>query len=65
MQHCRVAMPNREHFQHRIAAYTAPDPVLNYLGFDVGGAQQLVAWEIRLTSEGIAVIAASLRETGV
>ena len=42
-----------DRYQHRIAARTAPQPVLNYLGFDVGGPQQLAEWETKLTGEGI------------
>ena len=49
----KVSYVRPDHFQHRIAAYTAPAPVLNYVGFDVGGPQQLVAWQTKLTSEGI------------
>ena len=41
-------------YPYRIAAYTAPQPVLQYIGFDVGGREQLAVWETRLTDEGIA-----------
>jgi len=42
-----------DQYHHRIAAYTAPEPVLQYIGFDVGGRQQLAEWETKLTAEGI------------
>ena len=42
-----------DQYQHRIAARAAPQPVLHYVGFDVGGPQQLAEWETRLTAEGI------------
>ena len=42
-----------DQYSHRIAAYTAPEPVLQYIGFDVGGGQQLAEWEAKLTAEGI------------
>jgi 2,3-dihydroxy-p-cumate/2,3-dihydroxybenzoate 3,4-dioxygenase len=45
------ARPDQHH--HRIAARTAPEPVLDYVGFDAGGAQQLTEWESKLTAEGI------------
>lgn len=44
----KVSYVRPDHFQHRIAAYTAPAPVLNYVGFDIGGPQQLVAWQTKL-----------------
>jgi 2,3-dihydroxybiphenyl 1,2-dioxygenase len=42
-----------DQYQHRIAARTAPQPVLNYVGFDVGGPRQLAEWETKLTAHGI------------
>jgi 2,3-dihydroxybiphenyl 1,2-dioxygenase len=42
-----------DQYQHRIAARTAAEPVLRYVGFDVGGAGDLAEWETKLTSEGI------------
>ena len=42
-----------DQYRHRIAAYTAPKPVLQYIGFDVGGRPQLAEWETKLTAEGI------------
>jgi 2,3-dihydroxy-p-cumate/2,3-dihydroxybenzoate 3,4-dioxygenase len=42
-----------DQYQHRIAACTAPEPVLRYVGFDVGGPPQLADWETKLTTEGI------------
>jgi 2,3-dihydroxy-p-cumate/2,3-dihydroxybenzoate 3,4-dioxygenase len=40
-------------YHHRIAACTASEPVLNYVGFDVGGPREIAEWEIKLTAEGI------------
>jgi 2,3-dihydroxybiphenyl 1,2-dioxygenase len=42
-----------DQYRHRIAAYTAPKPVLQYIAFDVGGRPQLAEWETKLTAEGI------------
>jgi len=42
-----------DQYRHRIAAYTAPKPVLQYIGFDVGGRPQLAEWETKLTAKGI------------
>ncbi len=49
----RVSYLRPDQYLHRIAAYTAPEPVLQYIGFDVGGGQQLAEWETELTAEGI------------
>lgn len=49
----KVTYVRPDQYQHRIAAYAAPQPVLRYVGFDVGGPQQLVEWETKLTAEGI------------
>lgn len=40
-------------YPYRIAARTAPAPVLQYIGFDVGGPKQLAAWEAELSHRGI------------
>ncbi|HET8563410.1 MAG TPA: VOC family protein, partial [Candidatus Binatia bacterium] len=42
-----------DQYRHRIAARTAAEPILRYLGFDVGGPQGLAEWETKLTAEGI------------
>ena len=42
-----------DQYQHRIAARSAPAPLMNYIGFDVGGAEQLTGWEQKLSTEGI------------
>ena len=49
----KVTYVRPDRYQHRIAACTAPEPVLRYIGFDVGGPQQLAEWEIKLTAQGI------------
>ncbi len=49
----RVTYLRPDQYSHRIAAYTASEPVLEYIGFDVGGGQQLAEWEAKLTAEGI------------
>jgi 2,3-dihydroxybiphenyl 1,2-dioxygenase len=49
----KVTYVRTDRYQHRIAARTAPQPVLNYIGFDVGGAEELAEWETKLTAEGI------------
>jgi 2,3-dihydroxybiphenyl 1,2-dioxygenase len=43
--------PDRQH--HRIAARTAAQPILDYLSFDVGGAEELAGWKSKLTTHGI------------
>jgi 2,3-dihydroxy-p-cumate/2,3-dihydroxybenzoate 3,4-dioxygenase len=50
----RISYVRTDQYQHRITASTAPEPVLRYVGFDVGGAQQLAAWESKLTAASIA-----------
>jgi hypothetical protein len=42
-----------DRYQHRIAARTAPEPVLNYVGFDVGGSDGLAEWKTKLSASGI------------
>ena len=49
----KVTYVRPDHYQHRIAAYTAPEPVLRYVGFDVGGPEELAEWEKKLTAKGI------------
>src|ERR1700751_6478909 len=49
----KVTYVRPDRYQHRIAARTAPEPVLNYIGLDVGGAEELAEWETKLTAEGI------------
>jgi len=43
--------PDSHH--HRIAARTAPEPVLDYIGLDVGGLDELAEWETKLGACGI------------
>jgi 2,3-dihydroxybiphenyl 1,2-dioxygenase len=49
----KVTYVRPDRYQHRIAARTASQPVLNYIGFDVGGPEELTEWEIKLTAQGI------------
>ena len=49
----KVTYVRPDRYQHRIAARTAPEPVLNYIGFDVGGRDQLAEWETKLGAGGI------------
>ncbi len=42
-----------DRYQHRIAASTARESTLRYLGFDAGGPQELAEWQTKLTAEGI------------
>ena len=49
----KVTYVRPDQYQHRIAASTAPEPVLRYVGFNVGGAEGLAEWETKLTAEGI------------
>jgi 2,3-dihydroxybiphenyl 1,2-dioxygenase len=43
--------PDAQH--HRIAARAAAEPVLDYIGFDVGGPQELDGWKSKLSSQSI------------
>jgi 2,3-dihydroxy-p-cumate/2,3-dihydroxybenzoate 3,4-dioxygenase len=43
--------PDRYH--HRISARTTAKPSLNYIGFDVGGFDELAQWKTKLGAEGI------------
>ena len=49
-----ISYVRSDQYQHRIAASTAPRPVLRYVTFDVGNADQLGSWESRLSASGIA-----------
>ena len=49
----KVTYVRPDHYQHRIAACTASEPVLRYVGFDVGGSEELAEWGTKLTAEGI------------
>jgi 2,3-dihydroxybiphenyl 1,2-dioxygenase len=42
-----------DRYKHRIAARTAPEPVLDYVGLDVGGPNHLAEWQTKLSSESI------------
>jgi len=42
-----------DRYRHRIAARTAPDPTLDYIGFDIGGSGELAEWKSKLTATGI------------
>ena len=48
----KVTYVRPDQYQHRIAARTASEPGLRYVGFDVGGAEELAEWEAKLTTEG-------------
>jgi len=45
-----VTYMRSDQYHHRIAARAAPQPVLLYVGFDVGGARELAEWETKLAS---------------
>ncbi len=49
----KVTYVRPDRYQHRIAARTAPESVLNYIGFDVGGRDELAEWEMKLGAAGI------------
>ena len=40
-----------DRYRHRLAARTTREPVLNYLGFDVGGAAALDEWKTKLAAQ--------------
>src|SRR4029077_3682702 len=44
----KVTYVRPDRYQHRIAARTAPEPVLNYIGLDVGGPNELAEWKTKL-----------------
>src|SRR5689334_17044552 len=49
----KITYLRTDRYPYRIAAYTAPSPILQYVGFDVGGRVELSEWESKLTSAGI------------
>lgn len=49
----KVTYVRPDQYHHRIAARTAPQSVLDYVVFDVGGPQQLIEWQCKLTAEGV------------
>jgi 2,3-dihydroxybiphenyl 1,2-dioxygenase len=49
----KVTYVRSDRYQHRIAARTAPEPHLNYIGFDVGGSDGLAEWMTKLSAAGI------------
>jgi len=49
----KVSYVRPDQYRHRIAAITAAQPALQYIGFDVNGARDLAEWQSRLTGEGI------------
>ena len=49
----KVTYLRPDQFPHRIAAYTAPKPVLHYIGFDAGGSEELTEWKAKLSAQGI------------
>jgi 2,3-dihydroxybiphenyl 1,2-dioxygenase len=48
-----VTYVRSDRYPHRIAATTTRESTLRYLGFDVGGPQELSEWQTKLTAEGI------------
>ena len=49
----KVTYVRPDRYQHRIAARTASEPSLRYVGFDVGGTEELAEWETKLTTKRI------------
>jgi 2,3-dihydroxy-p-cumate/2,3-dihydroxybenzoate 3,4-dioxygenase len=49
----KVTYLRTDQYPHRIAAYTAPSPILQYVGLDVGGRTELSEWETKLSHEGV------------
>jgi 2,3-dihydroxy-p-cumate/2,3-dihydroxybenzoate 3,4-dioxygenase len=49
----KVSYVRPDQYRHRIAAITAAQPALQYIGFDVNDARDLAEWQSRLTGEGI------------
>ena len=49
----KITYLRTDRYPYRIAAYTAPSPILQYVGFDVGGRVELSEWEDKLSSAGI------------
>lgn len=58
----KVTYIRPDRYQHRIAARTAAEPILNYIGFDVGGTHELADWKTKLGADGIDWRAGSLEE---
>ena len=48
-----VTYVRSDQYHHRIAARTTSQPVLHYVGFDVGGPAELAAWETQLSAKGV------------
>ena len=42
-----------DRYPHRLVARTAPEPMLNYISFDVGGPDALSEWKTRLAAKAI------------
>jgi len=42
-----------DRYGHRLAARTSAEPVLNYIGFDVGGPDALAEWKTTLAAKDI------------
>jgi len=51
-----------DRYRHRLAARTAPEPVLNYISFDVGEPAALAEWKTALAAREIAWRAGSKEE---
>ena len=51
-----------DRYPHRVAARTAAKPVLNYISFDVGGADALAEWKTKLAAKDIECRAGSKEE---
>jgi 2,3-dihydroxybiphenyl 1,2-dioxygenase len=49
----KVTYVRSDAYHHRIAARTVAEPVLNYVGFDVGGPDELDEWKTKLGALGI------------
>lgn len=48
-----VTYVRADRYRHRIAARTAAEPVLNYIGFDVGGPEELAEWKNTLARKNL------------
>lgn len=53
-----------DRYSHRLAARSAPAPVLNYIALDVGGADALTEWKTRLAAKSIDWRSGSREECG-
>jgi 2,3-dihydroxybiphenyl 1,2-dioxygenase len=51
-----------DNYPYRLAARTAPEPVLNYISFDVGGPDALAEWKAKLAGKDIKWRAGSREE---